>query len=115
MRFDLHHHHDDSIVELTRAFVALRAEMNRRFDALTELIIKESKVTQADFDLIAAEVTKETDVVTSATALMDQLTALIKANQNDPTLGPKLLSLIDANKDKLAASVVANTPAAPAA
>jgi hypothetical protein len=68
-----------------------------------------------DTTQILAKVTAQTTVIASATTLLGELSALIKANANDPAALQQIADGIDANTAALSAAVVANTPAAPAA
>ena len=81
--------------------------------------------TQADFDAaitdLQAKVTADTNATTAAETLLTNLTALLKsalatAGGTDAQLAAvkAAVATIDANNSALAASVTANTPAAPA-
>ena len=59
------------------------------------------------------EVTRDGDVVSSATTLISGLADQIAASANDPVAVRALAANLKANTDALAAAVAANTPAAP--
>ena len=66
----------------------------------------------AAIDDLEAKVAEETDVETAAVTLLGQLSAMITAAGTDPKRLAAVTSLIDARKARLAAAIVANTPAA---
>jgi hypothetical protein len=85
---------------------------------LNQLIRKETKMA-IDLTGLTAEVARNTTVTASVGALLDQLTALIKAipPSTDPVTQAALTDLVNtltANDAVLTAAVTANTPAAPA-
>ena len=67
-------------------------------------------VTLADID---QKVTEESDVETAAITLLNQISVDLKAAlaNNDPAALQAISDHIDANKAKMAAAIVANTPA----
>lgn len=72
----------------------------------------------ANFDAVNAEVTRLTDVVTSAVALINgiagKIEEAVKANdEGDNTALAGLADTLRAQADGLASAVAANTPAAP--
>lgn len=67
---------------------------------------------QDDLDRAVTDISAMDDVADGAIALMNALTALVKANINNPAALQAALTTFEAKKDALAAAVVANTPAA---
>jgi hypothetical protein len=67
---------------------------------------------QAALDRLNASVARNSSVDDSAIALIEGLAQAIRDNVPDPTALNKIADDLDANSDKLAASVTANTPAA---
>jgi hypothetical protein len=65
-----------------------------------------------DLSALTAEVTRNTDVDTSAIALLNGLAAQIQALKGDPVALQQLADALRGSSDALAAAVVANTPAA---
>ena len=66
----------------------------------------------ADLTALTAEVTQNSAVVDSAITLMNGLAAQIEVLKTDPAALQDLANTIRASSDRLAAAVVANTPAA---
>jgi len=66
----------------------------------------------ADLGPLTAEVTRNTEVDSSAIALLNGLSAQIAQLKNDPVALQALADQLKASSDSLAAAVVANTPAA---
>lgn len=81
---------------------------------LNQLLAKETQMGQ-DLTTVENAVAAESTVVDSAIVLLGQLSAQIAAFANDPTELAALVDSINTKRDALAAAVVANTPAAPAA
>jgi uncharacterized phosphosugar-binding protein len=69
--------------------------------------------TQVVIDRAIAAISSNTSVVSSAIALMDALTALVRDNLEDPTALSAALDTFEAEKQALADAVARNTPAAP--
>ena len=67
----------------------------------------------ADLSKLEAEVTRDDTVNGSAETLIVQLAALFEAAKADPAAIQALVDRIRSQSDRLAAAVVANTPAAP--
>lgn len=63
-------------------------------------------------DVLTAQVTANTDVEASAIQLLTNLSAALVAAKNDPVAVQALADQLKTSGDKLAAAVVANTPAA---
>ena len=80
------------------------------------LIQRNQEKLMATLADIQADVLSEGAVIASATALLDGLSQQLKdaVASNDPAAVQAIITGIDANKAALAASVAANTPAAPA-
>ena len=66
----------------------------------------------ADLGPLTAEVTRNTEVDDSAVALLNGLSAKIVELKNDPVALQALADQLKGSSDKLAAAIVANTPAA---
>lgn len=66
----------------------------------------------ADLSVLTAQVTANTDVEASAIQLLANLSAALVAAKNDPVAIQALADQLKNSGDKLAAAVVANTPAA---
>jgi len=67
---------------------------------------------QAALDRLNASVARNSSVDDSAIALIEGLAQAIRDNVQDPAALNKIADDLDANSDKLAASVTANTPVA---
>ena len=63
-------------------------------------------------DALTAQVTKNTDVVNSAIALIGSIKAQLDAAGTDPIKLAALSATLGSSDDALAAAIVANTPAA---
>lgn len=68
----------------------------------------------AILDELTAQVTKNNDTIESAITLLGNIKALLDAAGTDPVALKALSDSLGAEDDKLAAAIVANTPAAPA-
>jgi hypothetical protein len=66
----------------------------------------------ASLDVLTAQVTANTDVEASAIQLLTNLSAALVAAKNDPVAVQALADQLKTSGDKLAAAIVANTPAA---
>ena len=64
-------------------------------------------------DDVLADVQDESTVIGSVEQLLTNLSAQLAAAGTDPAKLAQVKSAIDANKARLSAAVVANTPAAP--
>jgi hypothetical protein len=69
----------------------------------------------AELDRLSAEVSENATVTGSAIALLNNLSAQIRALANDPVALAGLADSLDANSNALAEAVTLNTPAAPPA
>jgi hypothetical protein len=65
-----------------------------------------------DLTALDAEITRDTDVNSSASTLITQLAAAFEAAKGDPAAVQALVDKLRANNDSLAAAVAANTPGA---
>jgi hypothetical protein len=63
----------------------------------------------AQLDQLSADVEQNTSVTDSAVTLLENLAAEIRANANDPAALTDLASKLEANSQKLADAVAANT------
>jgi hypothetical protein len=66
----------------------------------------------ADLSVLTAQVTANEDVEASAIQLLSNLSAALVAAKNDPVAIQALADSLKTSGDKLAAAIVANTPAA---
>jgi len=66
----------------------------------------------ADLSVLTAQVTANTDVEASAIQLLNNLSTLLATIKTDPVAVQALADQLKTSGDKLAAAVVANTPAA---
>jgi hypothetical protein len=85
------------------------AEQNRQILAL----LAPAGELMSDLTNITTAVEAERNVVDSAVVLLTQLAQDLEAARNDPAAIQQIVDNINAQKDTLAAAVVANTPAAP--
>lgn len=97
MRFDIHHHHHG--LEWIEA--ALRQ------------LLRQGDQTVADLTRLTQEVTEIGDAAQSAVALISQLSQLVRDLEPTAEAINALADQLDSTGSALAASVVANTPAAP--
>lgn len=67
----------------------------------------------AEIDTLTAQVASNTSVIESAITLLGNIKALLDAAGTDPAKLAALSATLAAEDEKLAAAVVANTPAAP--
>jgi hypothetical protein len=92
-----------------------KKRLEQKLDALTHLVtlvlLKEGTIMAAIDDLLA-DVQDETTVVGSVEALLTNLTNLLKTAGATPAQIAAVQAVVDANKGRLSAAVVANTPAA---
>jgi len=103
MRIDVFHH-----------FPTRDAQLDRIERALARLI-HEGNEMALDLSTLTADVTANTDAVSSATVLLGELADELRAAAGDPAAVAALADTLEANTASLAAAVAANTPAAPAA
>lgn len=102
---------------LLREFVSrsnnnqLLQEINNKLDR----VIRKEKIMSKELDALTAEVTRNTKVDQSAIALLEGLAAKIEAIKADPVALQALADSMKSDSDKLAAAVLANTPADPEA
>jgi hypothetical protein len=98
-------------------------QIQKSLNVLTSLVkqlLKQENAMAIDLTAITAEVANNTSVTGSVVTLLGNLTALIKAipPSTDPVTQAaldQLSSTLTANDAKVAAAVVANTPAPPPA
>lgn len=89
------------------------AQIDSKLDLiLTKLGIIQQREDQqmADLSAIQAEVQENTDAVASASALLTQLSAELRAAATDPAAIQALADQLDANNAALSQAVVDNTP-----
>jgi hypothetical protein len=68
---------------------------------------------QAQIERMQADINDLIVVEDAAIALIENLALQIRSNMNDPVALDELASQLEAQKDRLAAAVAANTPADP--
>jgi ABC-type transporter Mla MlaB component len=90
------------------AILILQSRLESSIAALT---IKQEQA-MADLTALTAEVARNTEVDSSAIALLNGLAAQIEALKTDPVALQALADTMKGSSDALAAAVVANTPAA---
>lgn len=66
-----------------------------------------------DFSALDAEITRDTDVNSSASTLITTLAAQFEAVKGDPAAVQALVDRLRSNNDSLAAAVAANTTPTP--
>lgn len=84
----------------------------RHLHEMLHLILRKENAIMSKIDDVATAVAEESTVVDSTVTLLDNLTTLIKNAGTDPAALDAVISSITANKDRLAAAVAENTPAA---
>jgi len=67
----------------------------------------------AAIDDLLADVQDESTVVASVEQLLTNLSAMLANAGNNPAALAAIKAVVDSNKSRLAAAVVANTPASP--
>jgi len=88
-------------------------KLDRIIQLLMELKAQGEKMA-GELDALTAQVTANTDAESSAITLLKNLHDLLVAAGTDPVKLAALTSTLKTSSDALAASIVANTPAAPA-
>lgn len=92
-----------------------REEVLRRLDALlneTGLILDRQEILMATMAELQAAVTRNTDVDESVLTLLAGISQQLKDAQGDPAAIADVIAKLDANTQKMADAVSANTPAA---
>lgn len=105
MKIEFHHHrynHCDQAIE-------------QKLDRILQLLKFQGEKIMANVQDILTEVTRQGTVDDSILALVTQLEANAAAAGVTQVQIDQIFSQVKANNDKVAAAVVANTPAAPAA
>ncbi len=74
------------------------------------LITQQQGKIMANLDKLTQDVTDNKDAVSSAIALLNNISGLLKAAGTDPVALAALASSLETNTAALAAAVVANTP-----
>lgn len=91
----------------------IKAQLTRIEMLLIEVVGKEKRMAATLDDLIAG-VQQESTVDDSIIALLNNISAQLKAAGSDPAKIQQVNDAIQANIAKITAAVTANTPAAPA-
>lgn len=102
LRIDLYLHDGDPEV---RAALA-------RIEHKLGVVIKKEEQMAGELDNLTQKVQDSVTVEDSAIALLNQLSDLIRQSANDPAKLNALADQLDAEKQKVADAIVANTPAA---
>lgn len=102
MRIDVHIHTHDIRTEALLDVVANRVS----------LILERIQVMSAELDALTAQVKANSDLLDSATTLINGIAARIIAAGTDPAALQALTDELKAKDASLAAAVTANTPAA---
>jgi hypothetical protein len=92
---------------------SLFESIDLRFDLLEKTLATERKTLMAFIDDLEAKVAAESTVDDSIIALLNQIAQALKDAGVDPARQAAVLASLQANADKIAAAVTANTPAAP--
>ena len=100
----IHHHYDEHTKEVLAGLVAL----HKALDLANERL----KTMSAELDALAAQVKSNSDLLDSATILINGIADRITAAGVDPAKLAALTNELKAKDDALAAAVTANTPAA---
>jgi chromosome segregation ATPase len=103
-----HHHHYHYSIEA-------REEVLARLDALQNeigLILDRQELIMATMADLEAAVTRNTDVDESVLTLLAGISQQLKDAQGDPAKIADVIAKLDANTQKMADAVSANTPAA---
>ena len=87
-------------------------QLNKIVSLLQEIQTQGGTMSAA-MDALTAQVTKNTDVISSALTLIQGFAAQLAAAGTDPTALAALQASLQQSDDQLAAAVAANTPAAP--
>jgi len=93
-------------------------ELERKIDLIlrnTNQLLKGQQEEMADLKALTAQVTANTDAEASAITLIQGLAAQIAAASGDQAAVDALAAQLKTSATALAAAIVANTPAAPAA
>lgn len=92
-------------------------QLNANITALISNLKQQETAMSAEMDRLTASVQRNTSVTDSALALISGLADQVRnaASSGDPAALNALADQIDAESQKLADAVTANTPAAPAA
>jgi hypothetical protein len=83
-----------------------------RIESMLERLISQGVIMSAELDQLTTQVQNTRDVEDSAIALLNGLSAQIRAMQNDPAKLTQLANDLQAKAGDLAAAVTANTPQA---
>jgi len=102
MRFDIYHH--------TMEYLDVNEKLDKLLHLTKEILKKEIHMT-IELDTLTTEVEENTVAVDSAIALIEGIAAQLVAIKDDPAKILALANTLDATSAKLAAAVVANTPA----
>jgi hypothetical protein len=97
--------------ELTKSAQMIKCIFEQQ-NAKLDLILKELKYMSTQLDTLTAQVTTNTDAVESAITLINNISQALKDAGTDPVKLQALADTLKQEDDKLAAAVVANTPAA---
>ena len=95
--------------------VRLLTSIDTRLQNLADVLAHQGERIMATLDDLSADVADEASVIGSVETLLTNLSAQLAAAGTDPTKIQAIKDAIDANKARLSAAVVANTPAAPPA
>lgn len=89
----------------------LSLQLAQEGNSIRSFIQRRFILIMSQFDDAIAAIAEDTDVTNSAITLMEQLAARIEATAGDPAAVAQLATDIRANTSRMAAAVVANTPA----
>lgn len=104
---------DSSADEVLKVLLGLSNDRPEVVELLHQILALQEK-TMAFEDDIIAKLTAQKTIADGVKALLEQLTALIKAlPTSDPAKQAEILALIDANSQEVSDAIVANTPGGP--
>jgi hypothetical protein len=83
-----------------------------RIEATLAKIIRKEETIMVDLTALTTQVQANTDAEAGAVVLLENISALLRANANDPAAINDLATKLETSRASLAAAVVANTPAA---
>jgi hypothetical protein len=110
---EVHHHHHYHYYH--HHSPEARCEVMRRLEAMddkTDLILERQETIMATIEELEAAVTRNTDVDESVLTLLAGISQQLKDAQGNPAKIAEVIAKLDANTQKMADAVTANTPSA---
>jgi hypothetical protein len=99
--------------ELIERLLSISHQLEVDHEDIRKYIQRRFVVIMSQFDDVTAAIAEDTDVTSSAITLMESLAAQLEATAGDPAAVAQLAADIRANSSRMAAAVMANTPAVP--